>query len=193
MNRFTVLLAACLFLGLAAPAGAVDIISVLEVERDETFVDSVAVFNIARVVVPTPGFGGDTGTVDTANLGFHGWPEGVVMYWRFRGREQEPFRVDRPVSDTWYYFPVFLDDDIPRIKFINQGAIEELPGNGPCRLAAEPSLFSARTALSVRLDRPGRVVVEICDATGRPVRRLADARLEPGVHRWTWDATDDSG
>jgi len=62
------------------------------------------------------------------------------------------------------------------------------PGTpNPCRRGAE-------FTLAVPAD-PGGVRVALCvyDASGRRVRNLPDGPMAPGIHRLTWDGTNDAG
>ncbi|MFB3907538.1 MAG: FlgD immunoglobulin-like domain containing protein [Candidatus Eisenbacteria bacterium] len=55
-----------------------------------------------------------------------------------------------------------------------------------------PNPFNPRTAISFRLAARGPVKIEIEDVTGRRVRTLVDARMDPGPHEVVWDGRDDA-
>jgi photosystem II stability/assembly factor-like uncharacterized protein len=61
------------------------------------------------------------------------------------------------------------------------------------RLVASPNPFSASTTLAFRLSTATDVRLSVYDAAGRRVRLLAAGRWAAGVHRVTWDGTDDRG
>ena len=56
-----------------------------------------------------------------------------------------------------------------------------------------PSLFKDRVQVSYGLARPGRVAIEVLDASGRVRRVLARVVHQPGVYRLEWDGRDDGG
>jgi hypothetical protein len=56
-----------------------------------------------------------------------------------------------------------------------------------------PNPFAGETAIVFSLDRPGRVSLEITDAAGRLVRRLAFESLDAGEHLCYWNGTTGSG
>ncbi len=58
---------------------------------------------------------------------------------------------------------------------------------------AYPNPFTATTALSVALARPGHLRVHVVDLLGRTVRTLADARKPAGRYRLVWDGADGAG
>ncbi len=60
-------------------------------------------------------------------------------------------------------------------------------------VAAVPNPFRAETAVRFQLAAAGPADVSIVDASGRRVRRLASAVLDPGYHEITWDGEDDRG
>ncbi|MBM3277766.1 MAG: right-handed parallel beta-helix repeat-containing protein [Candidatus Handelsmanbacteria bacterium] len=69
-------------------------------------------------------------------------------------------------------------------------------GTLPTRAAlfpAFPNPFNGATTLRFDLPADTRATLTICDALGRPLRRLLDAPLAAGTHRYTWDGRDDQG
>jgi chitodextrinase len=61
-------------------------------------------------------------------------------------------------------------------------------------LGADPNPFRGSTTISYSLAGPGPAALRIYDVQGRLVRTLADHRsIVPGVHRATWDGTQDRG
>ncbi len=56
-----------------------------------------------------------------------------------------------------------------------------------------PNPFNPQTWFEFSLDRPGRVVLEIYDLTGRRVVQLADKVMTPGSHHMVWKGRDSTG
>ena len=63
----------------------------------------------------------------------------------------------------------------------------------PRWLEAAPTPF--RSAVTVRFDvaSPGPVSVDVCDASGRVLRRLSSEAREAGTSAVTWDGRDGAG
>jgi hypothetical protein len=77
-----------------------------------------------------------------------------------------------------------------------QTAVEEEGTPLPARLVLRPGFpnpFNSRTTLRFELPRAARVELTICDALGRPLRRLVDASLPAGAHTCVWDGRDEEG
>ncbi len=60
-------------------------------------------------------------------------------------------------------------------------------------VGSSPSPFSATTRVSFATAARGQVSLEVCDASGRVVKKLVDGTREPGVHSVTWDGRDEAG
>lgn len=76
------------------------------------------------------------------------------------------------------------------------GGTVSVPGAhapGTLRLAASPNPSAGATHLAFMLPAPARVRVDVLDARGARVRRLADAALGAGAHAFHWDGRDDAG
>lgn len=67
------------------------------------------------------------------------------------------------------------------------------PASGILTLRASPNPFAGATNLTLALAVGAPVRLEVVDVSGRVVRRLTVARLEPGEHRLSWDGRDDRG
>ncbi len=70
------------------------------------------------------------------------------------------------------------------------------PGSAvPARieLSATPNPFGGRTVIRYALPREGMAAVTVYDATGRPVRKLAQGRHAAGSYRVAWDGRADGG
>jgi hypothetical protein len=73
-------------------------------------------------------------------------------------------------------------------------AVEEVgTGAAGAGATASPNPFRVETALHYATMRPGRVIIDIYDPSGRSVRRLRNANVGPGDHRTTWDGLDTAG
>jgi hypothetical protein len=73
---------------------------------------------------------------------------------------------------------VGIDDGVPAVAFLGPSAPNPSPGP---------------TTIAFGLTRPGDVMLDVFDAQGRRVRRLAEGGYAPGVHRARWDGRDESG
>ena len=60
-------------------------------------------------------------------------------------------------------------------------------------LRAQPNPFRNSTTIVFSLSRSSHVAVAVYDLTGRKVKTLASGSLEPGIHRLTWDGSNDAG
>jgi len=56
-----------------------------------------------------------------------------------------------------------------------------------------PNPFNPVTKIAFTLTEPGRVILRVFDAAGRPVRTLADERMAASRYEIVWDGTDDRG
>ena len=63
----------------------------------------------------------------------------------------------------------------------------------PVLAAPRPNPFSSRTAIRYLAPREGRMEIVVFDVTGRRVRTLLDATIQPGAHEIAWDGRDESG
>jgi hypothetical protein len=61
------------------------------------------------------------------------------------------------------------------------------------RMLSHPNPFAPGQAFKLRILEPGRAAITIADASGRLVRRIADASFAAGETRIAWDARDDGG
>jgi hypothetical protein len=71
-----------------------------------------------------------------------------------------------------------VDGETPAVAFLAQNAPN--PSSGP-------------TTIAFGLARAGEITLDIFDAQGRHVSRLADGPFGAGVHRATWDGRDSGG
>jgi hypothetical protein len=63
----------------------------------------------------------------------------------------------------------------------------------PSLAACLPNPFHGRTQMSYALPAAGNVTLQVYDATGRPVRTLANGLQNAGTHCVSWDARDTDG
>ncbi len=74
--------------------------------------------------------------------------------------------------------------------------VEEGDGGGPKLASLEqnsPNPFNPTTRIAFTVAEAGHVLLEIYDASGRPVRKLADAWMAPQRHEVVWDGRDEHG
>lgn len=57
-------------------------------------------------------------------------------------------------------------------------------------LEAFPNPFADRLSVTYHMDQPGRAVLDVFDALGRRVARIAEGDVRAGTHDATWDAGD---
>ncbi len=69
------------------------------------------------------------------------------------------------------------------------------PGSGAVAVmgAAKPNPFRLSTSIPIRLGRAGQVELEICDVSGRLVRRFDAELVGAGEQSVRWDGRDDAG
>lgn len=84
------------------------------------------------------------------------------------------------------------DDEVPLLVF-GDGTPAGTPAPGRALSAAWPNPFNPATRLSFTLDAPTQVRLDIHDARGRRVRRLAEGRFAAGGHERVWDGRDAAG
>lgn len=129
------------------------------------------------------------GTVLTVDPGAQ-LTAGERYRWRLRARSTNPYVPVGPWltfqnnSNTVYGFRA--------VETVT--AAEGLPEPRTDQLAAAiPNPFNPITQLEFRVATTEQVELRIHDVAGRLVRTLFRGRLEPGVHRRTWDGRDDAG
>ncbi len=183
-------------IAICAAAALGNIESLLIVGGNRADIDSIAFQNSgATTMVPTPGFGGPPETSDSFT--FHSsvrWPErGVTIHYRIDGNRQNPFEIRQLREREFYELPAFLDGP-PKIMFYTTTGLAA-PGRSVAlsRLNASPNPMTASAEVRFAVGRPGRLVAEVYDGTGRVVRALAAGQAVPGLHRLTWHRTDDAG
>jgi len=124
------------------------------------------------------GFGGLTADV-TAALDTSPFEPGTRKLW-VRGRDDQgnwgpASALDVQVNGSGV---TGVDGDTPAVAFLAQNAPNPSPGP---------------TTIAFGLARAGEITLDIFDAQGRHVSRLADGPFGAGVHRATWDGRDPAG
>jgi hypothetical protein len=71
--------------------------------------------------------------------------------------------------------------------------VAELSETGLSLHPASPNPFAQASALSFEISRPGHVLLEVFDVSGRRVAQLVDAELPAGRHGARWDGLDSEG
>ncbi len=118
------------------------------------------------------------------------------------GATQTTWMVGPPLLAGTYYWRAYAADPELRGPFMPAAAFTVGPvtavtdGAAPSRpllAAPAPNPFAAATTVTYQLSRPGRVRLDLFDATGRHVRRLVDGAVEAGLHTMAWDGLDTRG
>lgn len=74
-----------------------------------------------------------------------------------------------------------------------EGAAVDLPPAAGPQLQVGPNPFNPRAIVTAMLDQDGPVRLDVFDARGRRVNRLADRFAAAGPLRWVWDGCDQQG
>ena len=82
--------------------------------------------------------------------------------------------------------------DDTSLALVDVSPASERPARG-LTLRAAPNPFAAGTAFGFTLTRAAHAEVDVVDVTGRRVRRVSSARLDPGEQLVRWDGRDDAG
>ncbi len=72
-------------------------------------------------------------------------------------------------------------------------AVSDPAPQGVTLAAAQPNPFREGTTLRYTIDRPGHVLLEVCDVSGRRVRALVNGIRHAGQHSEQWTGRDDIG
>jgi hypothetical protein len=89
--------------------------------------------------------------------------------------------MPRPAPSGWYSFPH------------RPAGVGVPPVTDPRERAVTPNPFRAVTSYSFCLDHPEHVVLDVIDAQGRLVRRIAAREFGAGESSVSWDGRDDGG
>ena len=148
---------------------------------------------------------GDDSLADLAFDGVHVWAVSTFGTLRRYTVEGEPVDTIDGILDsgTWglTYDPAGylwvsnpLTDSLYMIS--SPEVVAESPGMGTTMLTLSqnaPNPFLDRTRVSFSLEREGPVSLHVFDVRGAQVRALVEGHRTAGVHRTTWDGTDDGG
>jgi hypothetical protein len=72
-------------------------------------------------------------------------------------------------------------------------AVADRTVDGGARLRPRSNPFRGSLELSLELDRPGSVALEVFDLAGRRVARVEHVRLERGLNQLAWDGRRSDG
>ncbi|MBN1895351.1 CotH kinase family protein [bacterium] len=86
----------------------------------------------------------------------------------------------------------WMDDHIGTLTGVERSSQDRLPA-GFSLFGNFPNPFNSETQIRYRLPESARVLMDICDASGRHVRRLADRAEGAGEHAVSWDGRTDCG
>jgi murein tripeptide amidase MpaA len=118
------------------------------------------------------------------------------------GAQATGWNVAPPLAPGTYFWRAYAADPelrglfMPAASFTVGGTVAVGSGDTPGRpqlARATPNPFQAATLVSYRIERPARVRLDVFDATGRHLRRLADGVAAPGLHEVAWDGRDARG
>ncbi|MBN2171326.1 MAG: hypothetical protein JW819_08405 [Candidatus Krumholzibacteriota bacterium] len=106
-----------------------------------------------------------------------------------------------PGADGWFglfddgqaAIAVSGDDDEAPLLIFGDGTPAGTPMPGRALSPAWPNPFNPSTRLAFTLDVAARLRLDIHDARGRRVRRLAEGSFSAGAHERAWDGRDDAG
>ena len=106
----------------------------------------------------------------------------TLNLWLFKGLP--PSDGDEPeviITSFQHYVPIL---------------VQEHQAASPARcylMQNQPNPFSTTTQIRCHTDRPGRVVLNIADVSGRVIRTVLDDRRPAGLHALVWDGRDNRG
>jgi hypothetical protein len=114
----------------------------------------------------------------------------------FVGEVSDTTYRDRTTASAWYkLIAVDVHGNPSAASAVFAGRTTDAPGGPPERfaLSAFPNPSPGRTVLTLSLPSAGRVRVQVLDASGRRVARLADGMLAAGRWPLAWDGRDERG
>ena len=118
-------------------------------------------------------------------------PDGTAApSWRlqFTGGTEPP-----ETGDVFELVPVRSLGPGDAFEFRGMAVAAEPPTDSRSDLTGFPNPFGDRLEVSYQLDRPGQVTLDVYDALGRRVARLAEGPIGPGLQRAVWDSRGASG
>lgn len=126
--------------------------------------------------------GGYYGNKRTLNAGSSG--SCAILHDRNRDHALDLTGVDE-ITDHLYFYT-----NAPQISGIPTTGVG---AGGVILRQNHPNPFNPATIIAFDLARPGTADLSVFDSDGRLVRHLVRGRRSAGVHRVTWDGTDDRG
>jgi hypothetical protein len=141
-------------------------------------------------------------TSEVGHLGFRVWRTGEPAEKRHLVSGEEPLRGSGPYQyadptappgEEVDYWLEALARDGSREFFGPRSATAGVPVLPLALHANVPNPFNPSTAIAYDLPQRSLVTLDIYDASGRKVRRLAGGLLEAGSHRAIWDGRDEAG
>lgn len=142
------------------------------------------------------------------------WSAGIGVYkvvaydpaGRTLGHGEEPVRIELPLVRMWDGDQTVADSRIlslqasdpggQKLVLASQPTLGALAGSGEvrvARLSSFPNPMQDVTRIRYELALGEHVDVDIVDASGRRIRRLASGTQLGGAHTLNWDGRDDSG
>jgi Peptidase family M1 domain/FlgD Ig-like domain/Peptidase M1 N-terminal domain len=107
-----------------------------------------------------------------------------------------PYRMDHGAlrQNVEYILENFLLEPYPQVASVRDDANSPPTSRSSVSLGPNfPNPFNPQTVVPFRLARAMSVTLDIYDARGRLVRRLAEGAFAEGDHRVRWDGTDNAG
>ena len=167
---------------------------ILSTGSHQVSIDSADVrIDTASILVPTPGWSGDSLSQDTLRFpSLTRWPTAVKLF--YKTESTLVLAVDTVVRDSWYVLPGFGPTE-PRVMFHEVSGIAEsrlgLLGNS--EFSVTPSVTGGSALIRVQLGLGDRFGVEVYDAAGNRVRVLAGAATGRVGASLLWQRDDDLG
>ena len=182
-------------LAAAGPARAQVVVDgILSTGSHQVSIDSADVrIDTVSVLVPTPGWGGDSLVQDTFRFpALARWPTAVKLF--YRTESTMVLAVDAVVRDSWYVLPGFGPTE-PMVRFHEVSGIVEsgrgLPGNSA--FSVTPSVTGGSALIRFLPGLSDRFAIEVYDAAGNRVRVLAGAATGRNGVSLLWPGDDDLG
>ena len=110
------------------------------------------------------------------------------------------YHVYIPETRRWMFYPCPPKDVVFNYKvwgvvesrFAKPG-VDTPAAQATCEISGRPNPFPGEGWVDFRLPQPGRVVLSICDVSGRVVRELVNEHRDEGTYHVVWDGRDRAG
>jgi len=132
-------------------------------------------------------------------LHFHGCVcgGGWIVFWpEVEWLPEDDLRVIiRPIPGALPELPGFEEDDeiLPNDGTSSADSDVSIIAPARLRLGGPNPMTGGKTNISLDIDRPSYIRLEIIDAEGRSIRTVANAKFPSGQFDWEWDGRSDSG